>query len=87
MTFAVQVDFEFPEKVQAQVQTDHAHECHGSTQLTQENDKLLQSTAISSQESMKCNEDKVQFDTGLPNYATLHDSYYSVCNKWTAFEG
>ena len=24
-----------------------------------------------SQESMKCNEDKVQFYTGLPNYATL----------------
>ncbi|KAL5473338.1 hypothetical protein EMCRGX_G027808 [Ephydatia muelleri] len=69
--FAVQVDFEFPEKVQAQDQTEHAHECHGSTQLTQENDELLKSTAILSPESMKCNEDKVQFYTGLPNYATL----------------
>ena len=83
---AVQVDFEFPEKVQAQDQTEHAHECHGCTQLTQENDKLLKSTAILSQESMKCIENKVQFYTGLPNYATF-DSYYSVCNKWTAFEG
>ena len=64
--FAVQVDFEFPEKVQAQVQTEHARECHGCTQLIQENDKLLKSTAILSQESMKCNEDKVQFYTGLP---------------------
>eukprot|EP00731_Ephydatia_muelleri_P034888 Em0084g1a len=54
--FAGQVDFEFPEKVQAQDQTEHAHECHGCTQLTQENDKLLKSTAILSQESMKCNE-------------------------------
>ena len=35
--FAVQVDFEFPEKVQAQVQTEHPHECRGCTQLTQEN--------------------------------------------------
>ena len=69
--FAGQVDFEFPEKVQAQDQTEHAHECHGCTQLTQENDKLLKSTAILSQESMKCNEGKVQFYTGLPNYATL----------------
>ena len=78
--FAVHVDFEFPEKVQAQVKTEHAHECHGCTQLTQENDKLLKSTAILSQESMKCNEDKVQFYTGFINYATL-------INKKTAFEG
>ena len=57
--FAVQVDFEFPEKVQAQVQTEHAYECHGCTQLTPENDKLLKSTAI-------------QFYTGLPNYVRIH---------------
>ena len=51
--FAVQVDFEFPEKVQAQDQTEHAHECHGSTQRTQENDKLFKSTAILSQDAME----------------------------------
>ena len=69
--FAVQVDFKFSEKVQAQVQTEHAYECHSCTQLMQENGKLLKSTATLSQESMKCNEDKVQFYTGLPNYANL----------------
>ena len=69
--FAVQVDLKFSEKVQAQVQTEHAYECHSCTQLMQENGKLLKSTATLSQESMKCNEDKVQFYTGLPNYATL----------------
>ena len=69
--FAVQVDFIFSEKVQAQVQTEHAYECHSCTQLMQENGKLLKSTVTLSQESMKCNEDKVQFYTRLPYYATL----------------
>ena len=78
--FEVQVDFKFSEKVQAQVQTEHAYECHSFKQLMQENGKLLKSTATLSQESMKCNEDKVQFYTGLPNYATLILIFQFVTN-------